>query len=398
MREEFADALSSSVRQPLGPARRLVLLLALRSDFEREARTLNGLDWCLTEGTLSVPTMTESEIRSAVEKPALAMGVRFDDGLVDRIVSDFTGQPGALPLLQFMLTVLWEEQEDHVLGANAYQEIGALSASLARYADDVYRSLDDSDQKRARRVLLQLTGLTHGSTDTRRPLARHETRTGDWDVVLVLARQRLLVVDHDESGEDVAELAHESLAQSWAMLRSWLDDAAARLAESDARADVIIRRFSLTAGAVNILPPPLDMLAVGSTFARMGQQMARAYDASLNREVLRTAGLAMAEGVAAVAGGVYVGNSLLKFVPGVNIWVALLVQPPLVGAIAYAVGNTWKYFFRVVSAGGKGPDNAELKELVSTNLRNNLRHLSGATARKTMRPRPLTRRKKRAST
>ncbi len=44
------------------------------------------------------------ELRQAVEQPVLSRGVRFEPGLVERLLSDVGSDPGNLPLLQFCLT------------------------------------------------------------------------------------------------------------------------------------------------------------------------------------------------------------------------------------------------------------------------------------------------------
>jgi uncharacterized protein (DUF697 family)/energy-coupling factor transporter ATP-binding protein EcfA2 len=374
VRENFVAALTDTAGAHRGPFGRVSVLLALRSDFEPDARATAHLGKLLAQAVVRLPFMTDEELRRVVEAPATALEVSFEAGLVERILTDFRHQPGALPLLQFLLMLLWEEQVNSTMTLAAYDQIGGVAGSLSKYADSVYADLGEDDQPAARRVLLQLVGLTEGDGDTRKPLSEREVRSGDWEMVRDLALQRLLVLDSTPEGEEIAELAHESLARGWAALRLWIEEAKLRLETSDAAADLIIRKYALRSGVLNLLPFPLDTIAVAAAFARMGQQMARAYDAKLSGDVLRTSGIAMAEGIAATAGGVYAGGRLLKMVPGMSVWVGLLVQPPLIAATAYAVGGTWKYFFHVVTAGGKGPDGAKLREVVSVNFRNQLRH------------------------
>jgi len=102
-------------------------------------------------------------------------------------------------------------------------------------------------------------------------------RPGDWSVVQRLADARLLSLDQNEGGETFAELVHESLSWSWARLHEWIAEAEEKLRRSDEEADRIAMRFSLGAGAANLLPPPLDTMAVASTLALMGRRMAKAY-------------------------------------------------------------------------------------------------------------------------
>ena len=53
---------------------------------------------------------TRDELRAAVERPALKQGAIFETGLVDRILDDVGEEPGNLPLLEYALTLLCEEQ------------------------------------------------------------------------------------------------------------------------------------------------------------------------------------------------------------------------------------------------------------------------------------------------
>src|SRR5207244_747384 len=61
----------------------------------------------LGAGLVTVPAPSEDELAEAIERPAAAVGVRFEPGLVSQIVGDVHNQPGALPLLQYALTELF---------------------------------------------------------------------------------------------------------------------------------------------------------------------------------------------------------------------------------------------------------------------------------------------------
>ena len=84
--------------------------------------------------------MTEDELRAAIENPARQQGVRFEMGLVDRILMDVRGQAGGLPLLEFALTELWACQRHGRLTHVGYEEIGGVAEAIAGYAEEVYRS------------------------------------------------------------------------------------------------------------------------------------------------------------------------------------------------------------------------------------------------------------------
>jgi uncharacterized protein (DUF697 family) len=375
-RDDFVRLLMEIARGTGGVRRHVTGLVAIRADYEARVRAESpALERLLTSNIVRVPPMGPTGLREAIVRPAERAGVSFEEGLPERIIKDFQNQPNALPMLQVLLMLLWETQQERTLAVEAYLQLGGVEQALTDYANRVYDSLTHDDQTRARRVLLQLVGLAEGSPQTRRPLLEKDVRPGDWAVVQRLADQRLLSMDHNQRGETFAELVHESLSWSWERLHEWIIEAEQKLRRSDEEADRIARRFSLGAGAANLLPPPLDTMAVASTLALMGRRMAKAYGVKINREVFRTAGISMAQGVLAPISASWGGTELLKAVPGMSVWVGLLVQPPIVAAITYAAAETWKYYFHVVSAGGRGPDNAGLREFIRLTLSNRIRQV-----------------------
>ena len=62
------------------------------------------------------------------------VGVRFEDGLTAAIIDDVLHQPGALPLLQYALTELFEQGVNGAMTNDAYQAIGGVSGALGRRA------------------------------------------------------------------------------------------------------------------------------------------------------------------------------------------------------------------------------------------------------------------------
>lgn len=121
----------------------------------------------------------------------------------------------------------------------------------------------------------------------------------------------------------------------------------------DHQADLVIAKWSGGALAANLLPPPFDLLAVSATFVRMGQQLARVYEVRISARELRPLAKAMVKGVTGVELAAHLGTDVFKYVPGVNVAVALLIQPPIVAAIAYSVGTAYKRYYRVLHTEGR---------------------------------------------
>jgi uncharacterized protein (DUF697 family) len=143
----------------------------------------------------------------------------------------------------------------------------------------------------------------------------------------------------------------------------------ARLAAMDRQANRVIATWSAGGLVANLLPPPFDAVAVSATFIRMGQQLARIYEVEITSKELKPLVKAMIKGITGVALAAHIGTGLFKYVPVVNIWVALLIQPPIVAAIAYSVGSSFKDYYRIMKTEGRALSPEQLQEITTRALR-----------------------------
>jgi uncharacterized protein (DUF697 family) len=121
--------------------------------------------------------------------------------------------------------------------------------------------------------------------------------------------------------------------------------------ELDRKADAIVARYALVSGAWNILPPPLDVMGVTATFAKMATELAGVYQVIVSSSRAQKMGWAIASSTASVLGAAYAGSRLMRFLPGGG-WIAsLLLQAPVVGAVAWAAGDTLKDYFKQTRKG-----------------------------------------------
>ena len=144
--------------------------------------------------------------------------------MVDLLVRDTEGQPGALPLLSHALAETWRRRDGRVLTVAGYRATGEIHGAVARSADRLYESLPAEQRQKLRSVLLRLVSQSADGEPVRSRVAT-STLGGDSDrerVLGLLVRARLVT-----SEEDTVELAHEALARAWPRLRSWLDEDAA---------------------------------------------------------------------------------------------------------------------------------------------------------------------------
>ncbi|MGD8750074.1 MAG: protein kinase, partial [Anaerolineales bacterium] len=278
----FMDVLYAAV---IDPKSRLRVVITLRADFYDRPLMIPDFSELVRECTEAVTPLSAEGLAQAIEEPARKVGVSFEEGLVARLVAEVHEQVGALPLLQYSLTELFERREGARLTAAAYEAMGGVSGALGRRAEQLFNELDDDGKAASRQVFLRLVTLGEGVEDTRRRVLRAELEallgdqglspgdtqpsveageaaTGDagsespvyrpsstvhhpsstvhrpsspvQNVLDLYGRHRLLTFDRDEeSRAPTVEVAHEALLREWRRLAEWLEQS---------RADVRMQR------------------------------------------------------------------------------------------------------------------------------------------------------------
>ncbi|MCA9661799.1 MAG: CHAT domain-containing protein, partial [Myxococcales bacterium] len=155
-------------------------------------------------------------LREVIERPAAAVGLSFEPGLVERILDDVAGEPGALPLLGHALDLLWAHRSGRVLTLAVYREIGEISGALSRHADTIVDALSDEERAQARRLLVRLVSAS-GTLDARARLPLRRLRPAGASAAIFdaalrrLTAGRLLVLrDAEEGAQNRAESADKA--------------------------------------------------------------------------------------------------------------------------------------------------------------------------------------------
>ncbi len=224
VREQFLDTLLDIVEDVNGYQKPpYALLLTLRADFMGQALSYRPFADALQRSVLMLGPMTREELREAIEKPAEVQGAAFEEGLVERILEDVGREPGNLPLLEFALTLLWDEAKSGWLTHAGYECVGGVQGALANYAERIYGELDEGSQEKTQQVFSQLVHPGEGAVDTRRVASRLEIGDDNWSLVRHLADKRLVVTGLDDSGKEIVEVVHEALISNWGRLRGWIE-------------------------------------------------------------------------------------------------------------------------------------------------------------------------------
>ncbi|MEJ7738401.1 MAG: TIR domain-containing protein [Chitinophagaceae bacterium] len=224
--DELLDAVSPET---------LSIVLTLRGDFYNQVLTYRPFSDRLQDGVVNISQMNREELKEVIESPAHKVGLSFETGLVNRILEKVEGQPGSMPLLEFVLMELWKLRQGSLMTHNAYEVIGEVDGAIAAHAESVFTKLLPIEQDITRRVFLQLIHPGFTVTDvnvqpTRRRTSFSEFEEGDIPVIRKLADAHLVVIGrNDINGEEIIDLVHEALILEWERLRNWIEDTRAFL-------------------------------------------------------------------------------------------------------------------------------------------------------------------------
>jgi DNA-binding SARP family transcriptional activator/WD40 repeat protein len=249
--DEEADAFG---RRIVAHAReRGPVVIVIRSDHLGELARVPALRRMVEEGLYLVSPLIGDTLKEAIVGPAEQAGLKLEHGLVDLLIRDTEGEPGALPLLSHALAETWAKREGRVLTVEGYNATGGIRGAVARTADRLYEALPSGQRELLRSVMLRLVSPSLEGDPVRRRLPSRALLE-DVErarVISLLVRSRLVT-----TGDDSVELAHEAIARAWPRLRSWLDE--------DTDGQRILRHLNVSAEAWDSMGQPSGDLYRGA--------------------------------------------------------------------------------------------------------------------------------------
>ena len=223
----FTACLAGLADDATSPVR---VVLSLRSDFLDRVSEDEHFMAELSQGLFFLSPPNREGLRDALVQPAEMAGYRFETPqLVEHMLGHLDATQGALPLLQFAATLLWEQRDtaSKVLTQQSYESMGGIAGALATHADSVLGELSPAQRNLVRAVFLRLVTPER----TRAIVSMGELRELAKDsgeiqrLIDHLVQARLLVVQTGGGATGATvELVHESLLHSWPTLRRWLDE------------------------------------------------------------------------------------------------------------------------------------------------------------------------------
>ncbi len=235
LEETFANPASSTGEAPLIAALAVLARSAfvwvaatVRSDFMHRLEAYADLMQSLGRNapyTLLPPR--PDELAEMIREPARAAGLIWEErdgvSLDQALLRDATGNPEALPLLEYTLAQLYEQRKGPLLRWSAYG--GGLKGALISAADEVVDGASGDVEAAFRDVMRELVEVGQDGTATRRyaSLARFHAGSSARALLDRLVARRLCVTTDEGRGDGpVASLAHEALIRSWPRAQAWL--------------------------------------------------------------------------------------------------------------------------------------------------------------------------------
>jgi len=232
-RDAFVAALEALAKSGL-----VWVIATMRSDFFDRLETVPRLlDLSSGEARYLLAQPEAAEIAQIIRQPAREAGLRFEVDAIRGVALDevihqaAAGNPGALPLLSFLLDQLWQRRNDAgELTFAAYAELGGLEGALGQRAEQVFLTLPDAARAELPAVLRAFVVVGADGTVSSRPAPLSAFPEGTQRRALVDAflaeESRLLVADGlTESAGAVSpqsqkrgaqvRVAHEALLSHW---------------------------------------------------------------------------------------------------------------------------------------------------------------------------------------
>jgi WD40 repeat protein/TPR repeat protein len=242
-RVHFIALLAGLVRSGL-----VWVVATMRRDFwHRADETPELLDLSEGNGRIELAPPTAPQLSQMVRRPAEAAGVAFEVhgttnvSLNEVIAEEVAREPGALPLLSYLLDQLYriDVLEGHgiTLTYATYERLGKLEGAIATQAEAVLERCEPEDRRALASVLFSLVemGTAEGTVERaiarRVPLATFLPGTPQRRLVEALLDPdaRLLVSDTEKDASPSVRLAHEALISRWAQARDFVQSNAEAL-------------------------------------------------------------------------------------------------------------------------------------------------------------------------
>jgi tetratricopeptide (TPR) repeat protein len=242
-RVSFIDLLAGLVKSGL-----VWVVATMRRDFwHRAAETPELVRLSNSDRRLELLMPTPPQLNQMIRRPAEAAGIHFeahgttDVPLNEVIAEEVAREPGALPLLSYLLDQLYRIDILNAHGSTltyaTYERLGKLEGAIATQAEAVLQRCATEDRAALGSVLFSLIDMSSADGNIERaiarrvPLAAFPPGTPQRRLVEALLDPgaRLLVSDTEKGGAPTVRVAHEALISRWVQARDFVQSNAEAL-------------------------------------------------------------------------------------------------------------------------------------------------------------------------
>jgi serine/threonine protein kinase/WD40 repeat protein len=226
-RERFFENVVDLV---MDPSQRVRVVITMRADFSDRPLAHPGFGELFARSSYLLAPMRPEQVEEVIRGPAGRVGVQVEPGLISEIVRDISDAPAYLPLLQYILSELFERRTEDRLSVQTYRSLGGVDGVLERRAEATFSTLSDRAKGACQQLFLRMVHLgDHGEQTRRRLPLREIAGLGDRaeveEALEAFSTARLLTYDRDPvSRTPTVEVAHETVIERWTRYRVWIDE------------------------------------------------------------------------------------------------------------------------------------------------------------------------------
>jgi WD40 repeat protein/serine/threonine protein kinase len=230
-RTQFAAAIAELAASADLPVR---VIATLRDDFLGQLDELPALGPLLSPALVLLGNPRRDDLVRIVVEPAQRAGYTLSDPeLAHDMVGAVADHPGALALLSFTASRLWElrDRTFRQLTRSAYEAMGGVAGALVRHAEATFDGLSADEQRLAREVFRHLVTADGARAQLSADELRQRLATPRGGAVIdKLVAARLLAMSEAESegesakpgGDSQIEVIHDALIDAWPRLQKWI--------------------------------------------------------------------------------------------------------------------------------------------------------------------------------
>jgi len=223
-REQFAAAVAQLAASA---DLRVRVIAAIRDDFLMQLDALPLLHALLSPALVLLNNPLPDDLIRIVVEPARRAGYSLTDPeLAHDMVSAVASRPGALALLSFTASRLWElrDRRFRQLTRNAYDAMGGVAGALVRHAEATFEALSADEQRLARETFRHLVTADGARVQLTAEELRQRLATPRAAAVIdkLVAARLIALSESQASGESHIEVIHDALLDAWPRLQRWV--------------------------------------------------------------------------------------------------------------------------------------------------------------------------------